>query len=275
MVLGVVVSRRIALTVVLSLVFAAVPSGWVTQVARAAEAAATVAGDAESAVWEAPPTSVSDGPSAADRVAEADQEHESPAISVDGDLAVLAPGEEVVGRRSEYARTVATANADRFVTEVFDRPVHFRGAAGAWERIDPRLTPVGPGAVGNAADAVDTEIATRASASSLGRVVLPGGGSISFRLAGAAAVEGDVSATSVSYESVLPGVDVRLSSVPGGLKEELVLASPSAQRVFDFPLELQGLTASLTDAGEVALTDDAGRVRGVIPQGWMVEVPRV
>lgn len=204
-------------------------------------------------------------------VGAAEAESSAPAAAADD---ALTPGEEVVALRTGRSRTVATADPDRFETEVFTEPIHHR-VNGAWKRIDPTLVAGADGGVTNKSDRVDIDIAPAADDVELGQVRLPGGGSVSFGLQGAAAVPAQIAGQAALYDEVLPGVDLKLTSQPGALKEEIVLESPDAPRVFDFPLRLEGLTAELTPGGSVALVDPGGVPRGSIPQGFMVDSANV
>jgi RHS repeat-associated protein len=75
----------------------------------------------------------------------------------------------------------------------------------------------------------------------------------------------------VNYAGAKAGVDVRLTSRPDGLKEELVLASAAAGDRFVFPLELKGLTASIDGSGDVVYRDKAGAERARTPHGYMTD----
>lgn len=183
------------------------------------------------------------------------------------------PGEEIVSRRSANSRTFATATPDKFKTQLFSRPVHYR-TGGKWARIDPRLVRDDDGTFTNNADEVNVDIA-RSAGGELGRVELGEGRAVGFSLAHARDVAGDATSARVTFEQVRPGVDLALSAVPGGIKEEIVLESAASLRVFDFPLRLDGLTASLTPTGSVALDDEEGQTQAVIPHGWMVDASEI
>lgn len=81
-------------------------------------------------------------------------------------------------------------------------------------------------------------------------------------------VAGQVEGAVATCPGVLPGVDVGLESLPGGLKETLVLRSAGASRSFEFPPRLAGLRASLV-GGQVVLADSDGVRPAVIPAGSM------
>ena len=96
--------------------------------------------------------------------------------------------------------------------------------------------------------------------------------SVGFSVAGAGAVSGQVKGSSVDYAGALPQVDVKLTSEATGVKESLVLHSATAPTVYDFPLDLQGLTPSIDQTtGQVVFTDASGHVATYIPHGSMTD----
>ena len=256
--------RRVAVLVVVALVFAGVPGRGPVPFAAALENSAQSEGTAPDAGAAISATESGDVPQTQPAPeAEPAAERSDPAITPEAP-----PGEEIVHRRTATSRTFATATAEKFRTEVFANPIHYRNEAGKWRRIDPRLVAEGSG-VTNAADTVDVDIAESAHAEELAGVQLADGLGVAFGVRGAADVPGDADARSVTFDAVLPRVDITLTSIPGGVKEELVLASPDAPRVFEFPLTLDGLTPSIGHDGGVVLRDGAGKSRAVIPPGWM------
>jgi RHS repeat-associated protein len=180
---------------------------------------------------------------------------------------------ELSGRRGAHERVFANTDGTE-TTEFSAAPVNYRRSDGTWAPIDERLLPAGtdPAAAGwrNAADSVGVRVAPRADAPQLARVSLDAGHAVGFGLAGAKPVRGRVDGGSVTYPSVVPGVDARLDVQGGGVKETLVLASPDAPRSFTFPLSLTGLNAQVT-GGQVVLSDAAGQRRATIPAGFMTD----
>ncbi|HEX6682161.1 MAG TPA: RHS repeat-associated core domain-containing protein, partial [Candidatus Limnocylindrales bacterium] len=191
----------------------------------------------------------------------------SPAQPVKG---FEAGGSRELPERRGAARQVYS-NSDGTETTVFAAgPVNYLNRAGEWEAIDTRLAGDPTFGWRNLGDTVRIGLAGHAGAAEVARFALPGGHAISYGLSGAAAVPGEASGSLVTYRGVLPGVDLELESRPGALKETLVLHSPNVLRSFDFPLRLDGLSASLRD-GAVDLSDPAGVVRAVIPPGYVAD----
>ncbi|HEY9472298.1 MAG TPA: DUF6531 domain-containing protein, partial [Mycobacteriales bacterium] len=182
---------------------------------------------------------------------------------------------ELPKRRGAHERTYA--NVDGTQTSVFSTaPVNYRRPDGSWAPIDPRLVPAGSSAGGsaggwhNAADSVDIRLAGRASAPTLVRLGLDTDHAVGFSLYGASGVAGRVAGESVTYPDAMPGVDVRVQTHGGGVKETLVLRSPAAPRSFLFPLRLTGLSARIVN-GQVVLADSSGVARATFPAGFMTD----
>lgn len=191
----------------------------------------------------------------------------APAAKVRGyDAAV---SREVADRRGAYEQVYD--NVDGTETTVFSAaPLNYLTGDGQWKPIDAGLAGDPTSGWRNKEDAVRIGLAGRADAADLARFTVSGGQSISYGLSGAAAVTGRADGSLVAYRSVLPGIDLELQSLPGKLKETLVLNSPGVARSYDFPLRLDGLSASLRD-GAVQLSDSAGVTQAVIPAGYVVD----
>ncbi|HKT00126.1 MAG TPA: LamG-like jellyroll fold domain-containing protein [Rugosimonospora sp.] len=166
-------------------------------------------------------------------------------------------------------------NADGSHTQRFaPGPVNYRDAAGQWQPIDTGLR-VGPdGRWREKANSLSVSLAAAGDDPSLASLVVNPGSrsaavqSLAYGLAGAAHVAGHQSGTAVTYAGVLPGTDLRLTATPGGLSGDLVLHSASVETSWVFPLQLQGLTASLAADGSVVLRDSSGKTVGTIPASY-------
>lgn len=175
---------------------------------------------------------------------------------------------EMPGGRGEHERLYQNADGTQ-TTEFSATPVNYRRADGSWAPIDSTLT-AGDGGWRNRADTVGLRLASRADDAELARVTIDGDHAIAYALSGAAPVAGRAEGGAVVYPGVLPSVDLRLESLPGTLKETLVLRSADAPATFTFPLRLTGLSAAMV-AGSVVLSDASGRARAVIPPGTMAD----
>lgn len=177
---------------------------------------------------------------------------------------------EIPGKGAPERQVFANADGTE-TTRFFSGRQMFRGRDGQWSKVDSTL--VADETQGSgwrvAADSLQKRFASTANAERLATVELAEGKSVAFGVAGAAAVRGKASGDSVVYPSVRPDADLRLQATAAGVKELIVLRSADAPAVWDFPLELSGLTAVLANSGGVELRDAAGAVVGYIPPGYM------
>ncbi|MEV6348071.1 LamG-like jellyroll fold domain-containing protein [Actinoplanes sp. NPDC051851] len=179
-------------------------------------------------------------------------------------------------------------NADGSITkEVHKARVNYRVADGSYQpietdlverddrlemganSIDVSLAPSTGSAASKAAAAAATAAGSTAAAGPLASVSTASGYTMSYRLAGAADVAAVVDGSTATYPEVLPGTDLELRTINDGLKETLILKSPAAGNEWVFPLELSGLTPTLTSDGSIDLTAPDGSVAMVIPAGYM------
>ncbi|WP_406445219.1 LamG domain-containing protein [Streptomyces sp. NBC_00631] len=90
--------------------------------------------------------------------------------------------------------------------------------------------------------------------------------SVSWSLAGADAVTGTASGSSVEYDGVLTDTNLVLAPTADGVKESLVLTSANAPTSWVFPMSLKGLTLTTAADGTVELVDGSGTVAATLPQ---------
>lgn len=190
----------------------------------------------------------------------------------------VAVGSEVRGLRTAYSSSYETEIPGMLRMDVSDEPVNFETPSGSWRRIDTDLVEQDDGAgFRTTANSTTVEIAATADADALAAVDLGGGVGTSFALEGAADVEPDIEGSSATFSEVLPGVDLALEARPNRLKETLILAGPTAERSFTFPLDFDGLVARLDEVtGSIELREaptgagsEPGEVRLRIPPGFM------
>lgn len=179
-------------------------------------------------------------------------------------------GEEVVGLRDRWGVTVKGAVPGKFVSTVHSGPVNFQAADGSWQPIDLTLTTAKSGLRPKANDLVPV-MGLIGSSSSLVEMTFAPGERLQFGLAGALPVLGVAHGSSVVYPSILNGVDARFDMRTAGVKETLVLHSADAPTTYDFPLQLDGLTAEPSGDGSISLRDNAGQLTAVIPAGYMTD----
>ncbi|MCP2256240.1 RHS repeat-associated core domain-containing protein [Prauserella aidingensis] len=168
-----------------------------------------------------------------------------------------------VFENADGTRTVRVYQGRRF----------FRDENGQWQRIDSTLKDDGEQFV-TTADSDAKRFARVATAPVLASTSLGDQRSFGFGLADAEPVHGTVDGRSVTYESVRSDADIVLQATPMGIKEKMILHSADAPAVWEFPLHLDGVTASIDDEGSVVLRDADGAVAGRIPPGFMEDATR-
>lgn len=179
-----------------------------------------------------------------------------------------ASSKEDVRRRSADTRTFTNADGTR-TTEFSQGPMNFRAPDGSWQPIDTTLTKDGDG-WRNTADEIGIRFGPRSSAAPFVHMRWPDGAELSYGMASASASAARVGGSAITYPGVTAGTDLRIDVLPGGVKENLVLAHRDTAHSWVFPLRLDGLSARLVD-GRVLLTDASGRERAQIPAGYLTD----
>jgi RHS repeat-associated protein len=200
--------------------------------------------------------------------------------------AMLASDPGCVREVGRAANGVVWRGPDQKLTaRLYQSPVNFQAADGAWHAIDTRLVGDGKGGFTNRAGPFSVHLGSDASASSLVRLA-SAKTSLSFGFDGAlqtttsalvvpassavADVGGEGSDT-VTYANVLPGVDVEYHLLSDALKEAIVLNRPLPTGVspqFKFSVSMSGLSAQTADDGTVEFVDaSSDRVVFAIPPG--------
>ncbi|MDX8048572.1 LamG-like jellyroll fold domain-containing protein [Lentzea sp. BCCO 10_0798] len=177
--------------------------------------------------------------------------------------------EELPEQRGRQQRTYR--NDDGTLTTEFSRDaLNYQSAEGEWHAVDPAVEDAGAEGWRNRADSVRTNFARTSDAQRLVHMDFGDGAEFGYGLRGAARATGIVDGTTITYPAALPGSDLKLESVPGGVKETVVLHGPDAARSWSFPLHLKGLTAQVVD-NQVVLKDRRGAERATIPAGFMTD----
>lgn len=177
--------------------------------------------------------------------------------------------------RTPDSRTFANEDGT-FRTELGSEPMFAEDFDG--DLVEPDPTPVGrPDSRWEPAAGRDgLSFGATAGASALGSLSFGQGRSVSWSIEGAAVAPGRRDGDVVRYEGVFEGVDVEMEASLTGVKETIILHDASVPIVYDFPLELTGLTATLDDPyGSVVLSDaESGESVGVIPSAWAQDAGR-
>jgi RHS repeat-associated protein len=198
------------------------------------------------------------------------------AHSTAGPTVTSGPDTHVSGFNSKTSRLVPsdmTATQDvyqnsngTYTRKVYAGPVNYETSSGSYAPIDTTLVSSG-GRWQEKANSLGVSFAPTSGAAVLGSMDLGGGESYGFGLAGATAVTGTQSGSSVTYPGVLADTDLQETASAAGLSESLVLHSAAAPSSWIFPLTLAGLTPTLGANGSVSLVNSAGTAVVVIPAG--------
>nr|MDT0662621.1 LamG-like jellyroll fold domain-containing protein [Micromonospora sp. DSM 115978] len=161
------------------------------------------------------------------------------------------------------------ANADGSTTaELSTGQVNYEAADGSWRPVDSTLVRRGDRWVVRE-NSLGVSLAGPSAGTSAGgppvELSLPGGGSVGWGLAGAAAVAPTVDGKTARYAEVFADTDLEVVARPDGVKQGLVLASREAGSEWVFPLTLDGVSVRAGDGGSVDVVDGAGSVVASIP----------
>lgn len=230
--------------------------------------------------------------------------------SVGPPLEIAADG-EVVSWRTASSKTFLTDKVGVYRTEAYTEPVHVKHADGGWDPVDlslaARTEQGGRAVLEPAASPVPAVVASRIGQGDLVTVPLADDISLGWSMRGArrsavvrepaaalderraaaeALVEGQVGpdgrpvepapvVETVRYPEVMAGVDLEVTPLTNGIKEELVLHSARVPTVYEFPLAVEGLTPRLDpDSGSVLFADAEGVDRLVMAKPWAADSSR-
>ncbi|MET8907613.1 LamG-like jellyroll fold domain-containing protein [Micromonospora sp. NPDC004551] len=169
------------------------------------------------------------------------------------------------------ATTDVFQNADGSVTRrVHQRPVNWRDADGAWHTIDPAIVRRPDGRFTVKAHPVGVTFAAAGKTDQpLVDLALDADRRLGYDLAGASLTTAKVDGNELTYERVLPEVDVQLAVTGADVKETLVLRSAQAPTEYVYPLRLRGLTAKIDEDGSAVFVGTDGAEAARMPAGYL------
>ena len=101
------------------------------------------------------------------------------------------------------------------------------------------------------------------------------GKSVTYRPRGGASVAPIITGNQATYADVWPGVDIRLTAFPEGVKEEIVLKNPGTPGTATFSLDLMAVTARAAGNTVEFIETLTGKVVGRIPEPFAVDAAGV
>lgn len=167
---------------------------------------------------------------------------------------------ELVELRTAHSRTVLNGDGTR-TTSITPKPRHYKAADDTWQPIDNRLVPTGLGGYRNKANSFTTEFAPLPTAVSL---TTPEG-ALTMAPIGAAAALPEAAGDTVTYQNAWPGVDLRYSVQPDGVKEDIVVRQRPVTNRFSFAVAGGALQAA-PDGGLVLAGGDWSTWRVMAPE---------
>ena len=175
--------------------------------------------------------------------------------------------QELPGRRTATSRTYKDARG--YVTEIYPGAINYQAASGAWLPIDNTMVAshLAGFAYQNKANSYSVYLPAGAGAVRFATA----SGYLEFSLTGAAG-KGSVSAETVTYRSVLPGVDIAYTALNESVKENLTLSSLASPHVFSYALRTSpGLAARANPSGGIDFLDASGTVQFSFAPPFMYE----
>ncbi|MGW0575453.1 LamG-like jellyroll fold domain-containing protein [Streptomyces sp. NPDC002920] len=160
-------------------------------------------------------------------------------------------------------------NADGSVTRrISPNPVNYQVGKGRWAPIDVDVRAGPDGRWQESANSVDVDFAAKATDPALASLATDASHGVSYALQGAAPVRGTADGSTVTYDEVLPGTDLKVQPTATGVRESVVVDDADATNTWTFPLTLKGLTPTQAADGWIDLTDAAGKTVERIPPSY-------
>lgn len=180
---------------------------------------------------------------------------------------------ELVAERTAYGKVFLNDDGSRTAV-LGTEPIHYRDTGGAWKEIDNELVgaPQGNGYV-NRAGGNTFSFAPHGGVPALVRAGR-GRDHFSFGIDGGSRTEPVVDGNEITYEEILPGVDLEFSVLGESLKELVVLNAPPQVQgplvEMRFPIRFAGMTAR-QDGERIVFEDADGNPAFVVPKPFMFD----
>lgn len=180
------------------------------------------------------------------------------------------PVRELPNRRTATSRTFELSDG-QLEARVFEVPVNYRDEDGEWRAIDEGLTELPGGAVTNGANSFDLHLPENLDGAPV-RIDLGDGHWVTQQPLGTptrpVALAGEVAA----YEGAGSSVGFEFTGLAQGLKENIVLAGPSAPPTYRYAVEASaGINPELTNEGSLEFRNPEGALVGMMPPPVMAD----
>lgn len=176
---------------------------------------------------------------------------------------------EVVEKRNATSRTFELSNG-QLETRLFQAPVNYRDENGVWKPIGQELHEAADGSVTNGPNSFDVRLPENLDQAPA--TVSVGDAWVSDMPIGLGIAPPEVRQGDASYEAADGSAEFQFSGLANGIKENIVLADPSAPSTYRFKLDASSdLTPTLVDDGSIAFADADEKVVLAIPAPVMFD----
>jgi RHS repeat-associated protein len=179
-------------------------------------------------------------------------------------------GVELPGKRTATSDTYRLDSGE-LETRVYGAPVNYKDEGGKWQPIEEGLEsqPDGSG-LENGANAFDLKLPERLGDAPV-RLTL-GDSWVAVRLLGQDSEPAELQGEAASYEAATPDTSFEFTTLGDGLKENILLAGPTAPRRFRFELTASaGVVPVLNPEGALEFRDAGGQVISTLPAPIMLD----
>jgi RHS repeat-associated protein len=174
-----------------------------------------------------------------------------------------APVKELPDERTATSSTFELHSGLR-ETRVYANPINYKEADGDWEPIDEGLEETDDGAIVNGASSVDVSLPTELQEGAARLTI--GEEWIASKLLSIDTEPVEVDSGAAVYESTTANTVFEYTTLPEGLKEDIVLEDPSSPSSVRYALTASaGLSPSLIADGSVVFMDGHGEVLATMP----------
>lgn len=179
---------------------------------------------------------------------------------------------EIVGARSESTTTYANTDGESFQLDQSVVPVRVKTDEGGWVAPDATLEVRADGTVGPKAATVDVSFSNGGAGAGLVKLE-DGNRSLSLGWPGTLP-KPTLDGPNATYQEVLPGVDLRMTSTLEGYREVLVVKTPQAAanpalKRLEYAMDSEGLTVTGSKDGGFTASDGDGNEVFAAPPALM------